>query len=76
MKVVGYFSTVRDNKDFVNTEAHVERIYTFSWMIENIKLDLRNYNSMLHLTRKEMDDAIAKYKPCLVQNRVYDDRRP
>ncbi len=68
MKVVGCFSTVRDNKDLVNTEANLQRIDKFSWMIENIKLDVRNYNSMLLLTRKEMDDAIATYKHCLVQN--------
>ena len=71
----------------MNTEANNERIDNFSWMIENIALDLRNYNAMLQLTRKEMDDAIAKYKPCLVQNNwkmqrfLYtnlgdDDRRP
>ncbi len=31
-------------------------------------MDVRNYNSMLLLTRREMDDTIHKYKPCLVQN--------
>ncbi len=61
MKVVGDFTSVRDNKDYVNSAADNERMDKFSWMIENLKLDLRNYNSMLELTRREMDDTIAKY---------------
>ena len=68
MKVVGYFTTVNDHKDYVNSSANNKRIDKFAWMIENLKLDLRNYNSMLELTRREMDDTIAKYKPCLGQN--------
>ena len=68
MKVVSYFSHVRDRADFVASDANSQRIGKLSWMIDNLKLDVRNYNAMLHRTRQEQDDTIHKYKPCLAQN--------
>jgi hypothetical protein len=68
LKVVAYFAHLQDNEDYIHSNANKERVSKFAWMIERLKLDIRNYNSIIELTRKEADDTIAKYKACLGQN--------
>jgi hypothetical protein len=68
MMVVSYFAHLKESPDYVNSDANSKRIDALSWMIENLKLDGRNYNSFLSHTRHELDATIYRYKPCLVQN--------
>jgi hypothetical protein len=68
MKITGYFASLRDNEAFVDSGPNNSRIDSLSYMIEHLKLDLKNYNAFLEHTRQELDDTIVKYKPVLGQN--------
>jgi hypothetical protein len=68
MKVCAYFADLQENENFIDSDANRERIEKFSWMIEKLSLDIRNFNAFIILTRSEADDTILKYKASLGQN--------
>jgi hypothetical protein len=65
LKVCSYFAHMQEHENYIDSEANRERIEKFSWMIEKLSLDVRNYNAFITLTRKEADDTILKYKASL-----------
>ena len=68
MMIISYFASLRDHEGFVDSGPNNSRIDLLSFMIEHLKLDLKNYNAFLEHTRQELDDTIVKYKPVLGQN--------